>query len=230
MVIASDFSHSERLCGRINLAMPAVHSISNEIINHPRIRELFPEFLVRVHWLIRFSSPLMSSALAECQRRAETDDVAAAMIPYLKEHLHEEDGHDELLLQDLESIGVPRAEVLRRLPEPCVAGAQGAMHYWTVHHHPVAMFGSLVPSECYQTSMTAIDYLHQRSGYPRSAFRTIELHSELDQDHGAEALKVVDSLPLTDWHHEVLGIAALNFLAGTTQMYRELLDQFPVED
>ncbi len=222
--------HSDRLCERIDLAMPTVHAVSNEIMNHPRFRALFPEFMVRVHWLIRFSSPLMEAAKAECERRAADDEVAAAMIPYLEEHIAEEDGHDELLLQDLESIGYSREEVLRRLPDPCVAGAQGAMHYWTVHHHPVAMFGSLVPSECYQTSMAAIDFMHKRSGYPRSAFRTIELHSELDQEHGAEALKFIDSLPLTDWHHEVLGVAALNFLAGTTQMYRELLDAFPVDE
>ncbi len=222
-------SHSNRLCEKIDLAMPAVQSITNEVLSHPQLRELFPEFLLRVHWLIRFSSPLMTSAKAECERRADSDEVSAAMIPYLEEHLLEEDGHDELLLQDLESIGYPREDILRRLPDPSVASAQGAMHYWTVHHHPVAMFGSLVPSECYQTSMEAIDFLQKRSGYPRSAFRTIELHSELDKEHGEEALKFLDSLPLNEWHHEVLRVAALNFLAGTTQMYRELLDQFPVD-
>jgi hypothetical protein len=220
-------SHSRRLCDRVELAMPAMLGLTNEIINHPRLKELFPEFLVRVHWLIRFSVPLMESALTTCQRRAGDDPVAAALLPYLEEHVEEERDHDEYLLQDLELLGYSRESVLRRLPPPCVAAAQGAMHYWTVHHHPVAMFGSLVPSECYPTSLETIDWMQQQTGYPREAFRTIEMHSQLDQGHGAEALEALDRLPLDDWHHEVLGVASLHFLAGSTQMYRELLDEFP---
>lgn len=206
--------------------MPAMLGITNELINHPRFREVYPEFLVRVHWLIRFSVPLMESALESCRRRAAEDSVAAALLSYLEEHVEEERDHDEYLLQDLELLGYSRESVLRRLPPPCVAAAQGAMHYWTVHHHPVAMFGSMIPSECYPTSLETIDWMERQTGYPRAAFRTIEMHSELDQGHGAEALEVLDRLPLDDWHHEVLGVASLHFLAGTTQMYRELLDEF----
>ena len=219
-------SHSQRLCARIELALPTMLSITNAMANHPRLKKLFPQFLVRVHWLLRFSVPLMESALAECRRRAAYDPVAAAMVPYLVEHIEEEQDHDEYMLQDLESIGYSRERVWRQLPSPCLAAAQGAMHYWTVHHHPVAMFGSLVPSECYPVGAETLNWLQQQTGYPKSAFRTLELHSELDQGHGAEALAMLDSLPLDDWHHEVLGVAALHFLAGTTQMYRELLDDF----
>ena len=220
-------SHSERLCSRIELAIPSMLKITNEIANHPQLRELFPEFLIRVHWLIRFSVPLMETAMETCRRRA-SDPVCAAMLPYLEEHTEEERGHDELLLQDLERIGVSRKTVLRRLPSPTVAAAQGAMHYWTAHHHPVAMFGSMIPSECYPISLETISWLEQQTGYPRAAFRTMEMHSELDQGHGAEALAMLDTLPLDDWHHEVLGVASLHFLACSTQMYRELLEDFPV--
>lgn len=219
----------QRLCSRIELALPAMLSITNATANHPRLREIFPQFLVRGHWLLRFSVPLMESALAECRRRADHDPVAAAMIPYLVEHIEEELNHDEYLLQDLESIGTPRDKVWRQLPSPCLAGAQGAMHYWTVHHHPVAMFGSLVPSECYPVNAETLNWLQQQTGYPPSAFRTLELHSDLDQGHGKEALEFLDSLPLDEWHHEVLSVAALHFLGGVTQMYRELLDDFPAE-
>jgi pyrroloquinoline quinone (PQQ) biosynthesis protein C len=219
-------SHSERLCARIELALPTLVEITNEIVNHPRLGEILPEVFIRMHWVIRFTVPLMLSTTEACRQRAESDPVAAALLPYLEEHTEEERGHDELLLQDLERIGVPRAEVLRRLPSPCLAAAQGAIHYWAVHHHPIALFGSMVPSECYPTSLETIDWIQQQTGYPREAFRTMEMHSTLDQAHAAEALVMLDSLPLNDWHHEVLGVAALHFLAGTTQMYRELLDEF----
>lgn len=152
------------------------------------------------------------------------------MLPYLEEHIEEERGHDELLLQDLERIGFSRQAVLRRLPSPCIAAAEGAMHYWTVHHHPIALFGSMIPSECYPTGRDTIRWMQQQTGYPRAAFRTMELHSDLDQGHGAEALAMLDSLPLTDWHHELLGVAALHFLAGSTQMYWELLEEFTEEE
>ncbi len=218
-------THSQRLCSRIELALPTMLGITNEIFNHSRLKDVYPEFLVRIHWLLRFSEPLMESAILACRRRVD-DPVAAAMLPYLEEHIEEERGHDELLLKDLETLNVSRPSVWRRLPPTCVAAAQGAMHYWTVHHHPVAMFGSMIPSECYPTSLESIHWLQQQTGFPQSAFRTLELHSDLDQGHGKEALEALDRLPLDDWHHEVLGVAALHFLAGVTQMYRELLDDF----
>ena len=77
---------------------------------------------------------------------------------------------------------------MRRLPPPCVAAAQGAMHYWTAHRHPVAMFGSMIPSECYPTGSETIDWIQHQTGYPKAAFRTMELHSVVDADHGREAL------------------------------------------
>jgi len=219
-------THSERFCALIELASPPVKRVADEIANHPRLRELFPEYLVRFYWLIRNSVPVMEIALQRSRALASIDPVAAALAPYYEEHIVEEHAHDEHLLQDLESIGVTRAEVLRRLPSPAAASAEGGLLYWTLHHHPVAVMGALIPSECYPVSLETIDWLQQQTGYPKSAFRTLELHSELDQGHGAEALAMLDSLPLDDWHHEVLGVAALHFLAGTTQMYRELLDDF----
>lgn len=218
-------SHSERLCSRIELALPATVQIMDIIVNHPRLKELFPEMLIRLHWLMRNSVPVMEAAMEGCRQRAD-DPVCAVLLPYLEEHTLEEQGHDEVLLSDLEAIGYPRQDVLRRLPSPAAAAAEGALTYWTNHHHPVAILGGMIPSECYPTSMKTIHFLQQQTGYPKAAFRTMEMHSELDQGHGKEALEMLDSLPLDDWHHELLGVAALHFLSGTTQMYRELLDEF----
>jgi len=222
----SQLSNSDRLDMKLDVARPATLQVTNELVIHPQLKEIYPEFLVRVHWLIRFSVPIMETAIEACRQQPD-DPVCAVMLPYLEAHVIEELGHDDLLLKDLEVLGLSREEVWRRLPPPpCVAAVQGAMHYWTAHHHPVAMFGSMIPSECYPTGGETIDWIQQRTGYPKAAFRTMELHSVVDVDHGREVLDAFDSLPLDDWHHEIVGVAALHFLANVTLMSRELLDEF----
>ena len=98
-------THSARLAMKLDLARPATLQVTNELVNHPRLKEIYPEFLVRVHWLIRFSVPLMETAIEACHQRPD-DAVCAVMLPYLEEHITEELGHDELLLQDLEVLGI----------------------------------------------------------------------------------------------------------------------------
>lgn len=219
-------THSERLCSRIELALPTAIGVTNAFINHSRIKELFPEFLLQTHWMVRNHNPMLEFALQRCREIAPSDPVAKGLAPYYEVHIEEERNHDEWLLQDLELLGYSRADLLRRLPSPAIAMAEGGNLYWALHHHPIAVMGPLIASECYPFTLEMIDFLQQETGYPRAAFRTMELHSELDKVHGREAFEMLDSLPLDDWHHEVLSVTALNFLAGSTQMYRELLDEF----
>src|SRR5215213_6879673 len=100
-------SNTRRLRQQIEQVLPETSAAIGEVVMHPRIRELYPEFLVTVHQMIRATVPLMRTALQRCRELDYTDPVAAAMAPYLGQHIKEELHHDDWLLEDLEFLGVP---------------------------------------------------------------------------------------------------------------------------
>ena len=100
----------------------------------------------------------------------------------------------------------------------------GARYYWVLHHHPIAELGALAVMEGYPTSVEAIDYMQEITGYPREAFRTIEKHAHIDVRHRDELLAVIDALPLTETHHEILGVSALYTVESASAVYREVLE------
>ncbi len=60
---------------------------------------------------------------------------------YYKKHIQEEMNHDEWILNDLQSIGVPHEESLSRKPLQSVAELVGSQYYWIYHWHPVCLLG-----------------------------------------------------------------------------------------
>ncbi len=79
---------------------------------HPRLREIYPEFLFRNHSVIRSSVPLMQAAAAACEKMLDSDPIAEGMLAYFRKHIPEETGHDDWVLDDLETLGFrPRGSV-----------------------------------------------------------------------------------------------------------------------
>jgi hypothetical protein len=220
----STLRHSERLRQKIELVLPELVEVSTELVSHPNFRELYVEFLVTMHQGMRASVSLLQTAFERCQALADTDPVAAALAPYYGHHIKEED-HDYWALEDLEVLGVSRSEVLRRIPSPSMASMIGAQYYWVLHHHPVAMLGDQMVREGYPPQVELIDELVRRTGYPRSAFRTMERHCHLDIHHTEHLIEIVDALPLQEEHHTVMGISALHTIDMMLQGYREILER-----
>jgi hypothetical protein len=218
-------SHSRRLRQQIEWVLPELTAATGAIVLHPQVRELYPEFMITVHQMVRATVPLMRTALHRCRELEANDTVAAAMVSYFEQHIKEEMHHDEWLLEDLELIGVPRAEVWRRMPSSAVASMIGGHYYWIHHHHPVAKLGQIAVQEGYPPSVETIDFLVERTGYPRAAFRTLEKHCHLDTHHRDNFNDALDRLPLTEEHHAVLRVSALHTARMATRAYREVLER-----
>jgi hypothetical protein len=215
----SALSNSRRLRKGLEPALPEVFAITGGIVSHPRFRELYPEFLITLHQLVRATVPVMQTSLRRCRELADADPVAAAMVPYYEHHIKEEMHHDEWTLEDLELIGVPREEVLRRMPPPAVASFIGAQYYWILHHHPVAQLGQIAFQEGYPPTPEAVDQMVERSGYPRAAFRTIEKHGHLDPNHRDDFDDALDRMPLAAEHHAILLTSALHAARMAARVY-----------
>jgi hypothetical protein len=217
---------SGRIRARIELLIPALVRAGDRLIDHPRVRELYPEYLFTSHSVIRASVPLMETALAEAREAAADDSVSALLAPYLEEHIEEERDHDEWLLDDLEVLGSDRREILARPPSPTVAALVGAQYYWIFHYHPVTLLGYVSLLEGYPPSSELIQRLIDATGYPREAFRTMIAHAVLDPGHRDELNELLDSLPLTPEQSVALGVSAIQTVDLFTRAIDELVDEY----
>jgi hypothetical protein len=216
-------SHSRRLRERIEEALPDLAGATSALFAHPRFRELYVEFGTTLHQMIRASVPLMREARDRAHALAPYDPVAAAMVPYLDDHIPEETHHDEWLLEDLEGIGVARATVLARMPGSAVASMIGAHYYWIRHVHPLAQLGQIAAMEGYPPAPTTVDALVSRTGLPREAFRTIDLHCRLDPHHRDALDAALDAMPLDDAHHEILAVSAVHTVRAAARAFDSIL-------
>ena len=153
--------------------------------------------------------PLTEAALARSRELPETDPLAVPLAAYLEEHVDEELGHDETLLDDLELVGVDRASAVARMPSPTVAALVGSQYYWILHYHPVAFLGFVAVMEGYPPTTELIEELIERTGFPPEAFRTYVEHADLDPGHRDHLDRTLDSLALTAEHESALGVSAI---------------------
>jgi hypothetical protein len=100
----------------------------------------------------------------------------------------------------------------------------GAIYYWILHYHPVAIVGYLVVMERSTPTLELIDELRSRSGFPpTAAFPTLAHHVAIDPDHGDVLWTLLDRLPLTPPQLEVISAAALHTLDLRVAALRELI-------
>jgi Iron-containing redox enzyme len=219
-----DAPQSALLRRKIEVLLPTLLAAGRRLAAHPQVAELYPEYLIQMHGIVRASVPLMEAARAQALLGAEDDPVLAGLAEYLGEHIGEEADHDEWLLADLEYLGRRRADVLARPPSTTIAALVGAQYYWMFHYHPVALLGYIALLEGYPPVPEDVSELVERTGYGQEAFRTLTAHAELDPHHSEELDHALDALQLTHGQSEVLGLSALYTVHMTTRMLDEVVE------
>jgi Iron-containing redox enzyme len=205
--------HSGRLRLTIRLAAARVEDLSWSFWTHPRLSEIFPEYLRTLYPSMRATVPLLELAAERARARAETDPVAAALVPYFVQHAREELHHDDWLLEDMELLGLDSAAA-RSAPGPAdVAAMIGTQYYWLQYAHPIALLGCFAVLEGSPPEVEMLDRVAERTGMSRAALRTLYKHAQLDPHHRDDLDAQLDSLPLTPEHSELLGISALTTVA-----------------
>ncbi len=220
-------SNSCLLRSKIALVFPALAAATSEVWDHPQFGRLYLELLVRQHAIIRASVPLMEFAEAEARARAADCPVAAAVAKYLEEHIPEERGHDDWLLEDMEFLGLAREAVLARMPDANIAALVGAQYYWARHHHPLSVLGYIAVLEGSPASFEFLESLISRTRLPRAAFRTYLKHAALDPGHRDELDRALDSMPLKTSHMSILGVSTFHTIGCVTVVFRELASSLP---
>ena len=223
--VLTSISNSQRLRAKISLVNPELIAASHALRNHPRIADLYPEYLFTLHCITRRPYRSWRQRWSVRAALAGTDPVAAELAPYLEKHIPEE-MHSHWLLEDLEALGRQRSEVLERQPSATVAAAVGSQYYWIFHYHPVALLGYMEVAEGYPPTIEQIEKLMAATGYPREAFRSLRRHARLDIHHRAELHEVLDSLPLTPAHTAIIGVSAMESVHLASRAIREIVERY----
>ena len=216
-------THSEHLKLKVGLVGSVLDRASEAFWTSPRLEELFPDYLFRLYGSVRASVPLMRTARARAVELAPGCPVARALVPYLDDHIEEELGHDEWLLDDMEALGFERADVVGRPASPDVAEMVGTYYYWVLHGHPVALLSYFSVVEGNPVRTDTLDRVAATTSIPREALRCIYRHAELDPHHSEEVDRLIDHLPLTAEQAALLETSALTVVEQLSLILRDLV-------
>jgi hypothetical protein len=228
-------THSEDLQYKLSLTSDRYGRLTRRLWNHPRLAELFPRYLIRLHGVVRAGVPMMEVALDQARRLEPTDPIAPHLIEYFSEHIPEEQDHDEWLLDDLVDLGYSRAAVLAEVPSPLIASVVGAQYYWIRHHHPVALMGYLFLLEGNPPTVGHVDRIQAATGLPACAFRCLMHHAVADVGHREDLFRAFDAMPLDAEQRGLVGLSATwsqhllaESLAGLLQEFEGGIDRAEV--
>lgn len=218
-------SHSALLRAKIELVEPHLQATAQRFWRHPRIKDVFARHLQNLYFTVSSSVPLLEHAVRR-SKELRDDSVAQALIPYLQEHVQEETGHDEWVLEDLEVLGVSRDRATRRVPPPAVAVLTGSQHYYIEKTHPVSLIAYQAVVEGKPPRVEFLDTVVSRTGLPKEALRSFYRHAEIDRHHGKKLWAVLDALPLTEEHNSLLGVNAMLCSELIASLMESTLDAF----
>jgi len=218
--------NSARLRSKIGLARSKLDSVAETLWNHPELNTLYPEFLFRNHAVVRSSVPLMRTALLSCRSQFSSDPLSPGLASYLEQHIPEEMHHDEWILEDLQALGFVREKILARIPPVSASLLVGAQYYWIFHVHPIALLGYIAVLEGTPPDADYFSRVLRRASITEAAATNIFRHAKLDPRHRDDLDAALDSLPLTEYHHSLLGISAFQTLEALARVAEEsyLLD------
>lgn len=170
----------------------------------PRYQRLLLE-LYHIVWHFNTVTAAAASRVPDSHRKVRY---------FLYEHMHEESGHEEWVINDLEAVGVNRGEVLTHKPSAYTQALTG-YNYWSAdRRHPCSILGM----------MYALEVIASVYGGPfSSAIREslfldgdhgvsfISSHATMDAEHMIELKDVLNTLTDAESRAAVLESALLNF-------------------
>jgi Iron-containing redox enzyme len=185
--------------------------------------DLVTQIQLRNYDVVRASVQLMCTARYNC-----VDSVGRGMTPYLDRHVDEEWDHPRWLREDLAFLAgagyVADCDLARR-PSRIAAELVGAQFYWFYHDHPVALLGYMAVLEGCTASVDSIEAFIERTGYPREALRTLLHHAKVDPGHSADLDDLIDSLPLTQRHVDLMGLSAIHTATKLLELSTECANE-----
>ncbi len=155
--------------------------------------ERYRSFLLELYHVVWYFNPVTAAAASRMGRPQE--DSLQAVRHFLYEHMFEEKGHEEWVLNDLQAIGVSREQAREHEPGAHTLALVGYNHWASEHRHPCAALGMLYALEVIASVYggafaAAITERLLLDGTAGVSF--IDSHTSLDSQHMAELREVLN--------------------------------------
>ena len=134
--------------------------------------ERYGKFLLELYHIVWHFNPVCATGASRMP------DKYRQIRYFLYEHIHEEAGHEEWVVNDLEAVGIPKARVDVHQPSPFTLALTG-YNYWAAdRRHPCSVLGMIYALEVIASvyggpfSVAIKEALHlQGEGEPPSSAR-----------------------------------------------------------
>ena len=224
-VLDSGVRNSEIVRAKIELFGRRLGQTAYTFWTHPEFPRLYREYIYQSHSIIRASVPLMQAAeLASHLPQHQNDAALQGFAKYLRHHIPEETGHHEWILDDGEAMGLSRQAILKRLPKESATQLVGVQYYWIHHYNPIALAGFIATMEGSPPTAEFIDKVAKRNRLPLKCFSSFVYHAKIDPQHKRDLDDLLDSLPLTPEHLELIGLSSLRTIRMMTGIMEYIIE------
>lgn len=170
--------------------------------------ERYRRLLLELYHVVWHFNPVCAAAASRL------DDRFRDVRYFLYEHMHEERGHEQWVLNDLDAVGVPAAQALAHAPTPWTLALVG-YNYWAAdRRHPCSALGMLYALEVIASVYggpfaSAIKESLLLDGDRGVSF--IGSHATMDAQHMAELRGVLDLVHDAAAQEAIVESVQLNF-------------------
>ena len=170
--------------------------------------ERYRALLLELYHVVWHFNPVCAAAASRMP------DTHRQIRYHLYEHMHEELGHEEWVMNDLAAVGVPREQVLAHAPSPFTLALNG-YNYWAAdRRHPCSALGMLYALEVIASVYggpfaSAIKESLLLEGEQGISF--IGSHATMDAEHMAELRKVLETVRDDEAKEAVVEATLMNF-------------------
>jgi pyrroloquinoline quinone (PQQ) biosynthesis protein C len=176
----------------------------------------YVKFLVVLYPIVSNFCPVMALAAGHAA------DKNQIIVNYLYDHILEEKGHEQLVLNDLKSFEVDIAPIAELPAVPPVQAMLAFNYYSASHVHPVCVFGMMYVLEIMASvygGRAARSLAANLNRNSMEGFSFLDSHADLDQEHVIKLRNLFQSF--TD---ESSQAALLNSIKMNFYLFEKIMD------
>jgi len=179
-----------------------------DAVAHGMTIERYRKLLLELYHVVWHFNPVCAAAASR------VPDAQREVRYYLYDHMHEESGHEQWVMNDLEAVGVGHAETLAHQPSVHTLALNG-YNYWSAdRRHPCSVLGMMYALEVIAsvyggTFASAIRESLLLQGERGVSF--ISSHATMDMDHMVTLRKLLNTVDDDAARAAVVESTLLNF-------------------
>lgn len=186
-------------------------------------QEDYLAFLFDLYHVVKHFCPTMAAAFSRC------GDDGSPLRLHLQQAMHEEQGHDEMVLDDVKAFRVDVAQVISRQPSPPVVALLASNYHLVDRDHPAMVLGMLYTQEfmasCY-AGLVANNMAESLGMSGDTGFSFLLSHSSLDQEHVVRLHNLIATFDNPGVQDKIVQAINLNFYL-LRQWVQHLMKQPP---